>query len=61
MGEKREAVSARPPGGLSEADLKGLIQAVNLKVSFKRKKKEKEEVSRKLYEKIKPMKSEWDK
>ena len=51
MGEKREAESARPPGGLSEADLKGLIQAVNLKVSFKRKKKEKEEVSRKLYEK----------
>ena len=50
MGENREAESARPPGGLSEADLKGLIQAVNLKVFFKRKKKEKE-VSRKLYEK----------
>ena len=47
MGENREAESARPPGGLSEADLKGLIQAVNLKVFFKRKKKEKE-VSRKL-------------
>ncbi|CAI9154857.1 unnamed protein product [Rangifer tarandus platyrhynchus] len=51
VGEKREAQSARPPGGLSEADLKGLTHAVNLKVSFKRKKKEKEEMSGKVYEK----------
>lgn len=50
VGENREAESEHPPGGLSEADLKGLIHAVNVKVSFKRKKKEKEEISRKLYE-----------
>ena len=50
VGENREAERERPPGGLSEAYLKGLIHAVNLKVSFKKKKKEKEEISRKLYE-----------
>lgn len=50
VGENREAESEHPPGGLSEADLKGLIHAVNVKVSFKRKKKEKEEISRKLHE-----------
>ncbi|KAI4538616.1 hypothetical protein MG293_012019 [Ovis ammon polii] len=37
-------------GQQPSADLKGLIHAVNVKVSFKRKKKEKEEMSRKLHE-----------
>lgn len=48
VGENREAESELPPGGLSEAYLKGLIHAVTLKVSLKN--KEKEEISRKLYE-----------
>lgn len=59
--EKRDAENECHPADLSEADLKHLIDAVNLKLSLKRHKEEKEKYQENCMKQIKSMKSLWDK